>query len=63
MTAVWADRGTRQGILDVVMSKMSTQDLVDVRHVLDRDAVRRRISSDEAFVRANADFLRMDWLD
>jgi hypothetical protein len=39
----WADRETRQRILDAVMSKLTTQDQIDVRHMLDRNALRRRV--------------------
>jgi hypothetical protein len=42
---VWADKRTRQWIVNAVVNRMNRGDLIDyrfnVRHMLDRNAIRR----------------------
>lgn len=59
-TLRWADYWTRQGIMNAVMSKLSTQDHIDVRHVLDRNALHRCMGTRADYQERLEESLRVD---
>jgi hypothetical protein len=57
---VWADWWTRQEILNAVTAKFTTQDHLEVRHMLDRNAVHRCMGTRQDYLERLDESLRVD---